>query len=99
MGRVKQWFSSKLATEAGKSQEADAYAYSVDLYRDFTQASVALPDPCYIDIAKAELGTFVHKTVCYGNHSEVLIDYDKEGNVLGVEILTDSVACYDQRRD
>ncbi len=98
MGRVKSWFSSKLGIGDGQLLEADAYAYSVDLYENFTQASVVLPDPCYIDIAK-QPGAFVHKTTCYGNNDEVLIDFDAEGNVLGVEILTESVALYDERRD
>jgi uncharacterized protein YuzE len=60
--------------------------------------SLAVPNPCYLEINKTP-GTFVHKTVCYGNADQVLIDFDEDGSVIGVEILADSILTYDEKRD
>jgi uncharacterized protein YuzE len=96
MGRVKQWLSSKLSTEAGTYEQADPYAEIAE--SDYYMVSQAVPSPSYLEINKTP-GTFVHKTVCYGNYDEVLIDFDKDGNVIGVELLADSVLTYDEKRE
>lgn len=98
MKSLKRWFSSKLQTEVGKCEEADKYAYSVDLYENYAVASIEVPAFCYIQITEGKH----FRTQEIQDHTgwpNLAIDFDEQGNVLGLEILVNTVLTYDERRD
>lgn len=54
-----------------------------------------LPEPCYIQIRKGKCA----KTIEYTNENgfpEALVDLDKDGMILGFELLAESVLTYDE---
>jgi hypothetical protein len=106
MGRVRQWFSSKLGIEDGQLQEADAYAGRVGVDscglrgEGYYMASVALPAYCYVALDGNE-GFFATKTRAYPNDENalLLVDFDENGVPIGVEFLVESIVTYDEQRE
>lgn len=100
MDRLKRWFSSKLSTEAGKCQEADAYAGVVEGSGGYVMVSQDIPAYCYLSFTDHYRMSERSKTIDDHNGDPVMIvDYDKDDNVIGVELLDKSTLTYDQERE